>query len=64
MHIKGGPQVKKIAAAVIALGLFMGVSLGSQHLQFQAGAGEGAGAVGGIPVLHLNAGAGEGGGCV
>jgi hypothetical protein len=56
--------VKKIAAAVVALGLFLGVSLGTQRLRLEAGAGEGGGAVGGISIEQLLAGAGDGGGCV
>ena len=64
MHIKGDPTVKKIAAAVVAIGLFLGVSLSTGQLQFEAGAGEGGAAVGGVPIQQLNAGAGDGGGCV
>jgi hypothetical protein len=56
--------VTKFAAAIVAIGLFLGVSLSAHRLQFEAGAGDGGAAVGGIPILHLNAGAGDGGGCV
>jgi hypothetical protein len=54
----------KIAAAIVALGLFLGMTLGTQRFDVQAGAGEGGGAVGGIPIEQLLAGAGDGGGCV
>ena len=56
--------MKKIASAIVALGLFLGASLGTPQLRLEAGAGDGGGAVGGIPIEQLIAGAGEGGGCV